>query len=258
MPKFSANLGFLWRELPLLDRITAAGRAGFRAVELHGPYDTDAALVRAACEANAVTLVSINAPHGDGAKGDFGLGALQGRRDDFKASIEQALAYARAAGASAVHVLAGIVAEAEKPRAREIFEDNLAWAALQAPDLTLLLEPINQRDAPGYFHSTTTEVVSLIGTVGAPNLRLLFDVYHAAIGEGDILTRLERLMPVIGHVQIAAVPSRAEPDEGEIAYPAIFDALDRHGYAGWVGCEYRPRAGTDAGLGWVDRLGVRL
>lgn len=258
MPKFSANLGFLWTELPLLERIEAAAGAGFRAVELHWPYDTAPELVRDACLANAVTLVGINAPRGDVSKGDFGLGALEARRAEFEASIGQAVTYAGIAGASAIHVLAGIVDPADRPRAREIFAENLAWATLQAPELTLLLEPINQRDAPGYFHSTTTEVASLIETVAAPNLRLLFDVYHAAISEGDILTRLEKLMPIIGHVQIAAVPSRAEPDEGEIAYPAIFEALDRLGYRGWTGCEYRPRAGTDAGLGWVDRLGASL
>lgn len=257
MPKFSANLGFLWTELPLLERIRAAAGAGFRAVELHWPYDTAPELVRDACSANAVTLVGINAPRGD-SKGDFGLGALEGRRGEFEASMEQSVAYARTAGASAIHVLAGVVTPADKPRARDVFAENLQWAARQVPDLTLLLEPINQRDAPGYFHSTTTEVASLIETVGAPNIRLLFDIYHAAIGEGDILTRLEKLMPIIGHVQIAAVPSRAEPDEGEIAYAAIFEALDRLGYPGWVGCEYRPRAGTDAGLGWVGSLGTSL
>ena len=258
MPKFSANLGFLWPDRPLLDRIAAAGTAGFRAVELHWPYDIPAAQVRDACEAGNMTLLALNTPLGNTAQGDFGLGVLDNRQAEFREGFERAAAYAREAGAGALHVMAGVVPPHKKKRGSEVFAENLVWAAARAPDLTLLLEPINQRDKPGYFYSTMGEGAALIETVGAPNLKLMFDVYHVGVSEGDILRRLEHHLPRIGHVQIAAVPSRAEPDEGEIAYGAVFDALDNLGYAGWVGCEYRPRAGTDEGLGWTRALSVAL
>jgi hydroxypyruvate isomerase len=258
MPKFSANLGFLWTDLPLLDRIAAAASAGFRAVELHWPYGVPAELVKQACEKHGVELLGINTPVGNAAKGDFGLGALPGRQADFAKSFHQAADYARQSDASAVHVMAGVIEPAAKPEATETFARNLAFAAATAPDLRLLLEPINQRDKPGYFYSTIAEAAALIDHVGAPNIRIMFDVYHVGVSEGDILKRLERYLPMVGHVQIAAVPSRAEPDEGEIAYGAIFAALDQLGYAGWVGCEYRPRAGTDEGLSWLKTLQVSL
>lgn len=258
MPKFSANLGFLWPDLPLLDRVAAAARVGFKAVELHWPFDVPAEDVRRSCRGHGLELLGLNTPVGEVTKGDFGLGALEGRQADFEKAFDQAIAYARAAGASAVHVMAGVVAADRKEPARKVFVENLLAAASKAPDLTLLLEPINQRDKPGYFYSTLDEAVSLIEEVGAPNLKIMFDVYHVGVSEGDILKRLERLMPMIGHVQIAAVPSRAEPDEGEIAYRAVFEALDRLGYQGWVGCEYKPRAATDDGLRWINALGVAL
>jgi hydroxypyruvate isomerase len=256
MARFSANLGFLWPDRPLLDRIAAAATAGFRAVELHWPYDVPPAAVREACAAHDVRLLALNTAAGG--PGDFGLAALPGREEEFETSLDQALAYARLAGAGSVHVMAGVSPPTQKPRARAVLARNLALAAARAPDLTLLLEPINQRDKPGYFYSTLAEAQSLIDEIDAPNLKLMFDVYHVGVTEGDILTRLERHLPRIGHVQIAAVPSRAEPDEGEIHYPAIFAALDRLGYPGWIGCEYRPRDGTDAGLRWVNNLGVTL
>ena len=187
-----------------------------------------------------------------------GSAAIEGRQADFADSFAQAIDYARAAGAASVHVMAGVVPDGAKQRARQVFAANLSTAAAMAPDLTLLLEPINQRDKPGYFYSTLGEAAALIEAVGAPNLKIMFDVYHVGISEGDILTRLQRFMPVIGHVQIAAVPSRAEPDEGEIAYGAVFAALGRLGYGGWIGCEYKPRADTDEGLRWTRSLGVSL
>lgn len=256
MPRFAANLGFLWPDRLLLDRIAAASRAGFRAVELHWPYDVPPEAVRDACAGHGVTLLGLNTSLGGA--GEHGLAAVPGREADFAASLDQAVTYARIAGATAVHVMAGTVPPDQKPRAHAVLARNLALAAAEAPDLTLLLEPINQRDRPGYFYSTAAEALSLIDDVNASNLKLMFDVYHAAVAEGDILTRLERYLPQIGHVQIAAVPSRAEPDEGEISYPAIFALLDRLGYEGWIGCEYRPRGGTDDGLRWVQALGVSL
>jgi len=258
MPRFSANLGFMWPDRPLLERIDAAAAAGFKAVELHWPYDIPADAVRQACSKSAVQLLGINTKSGDVDKGDFGLGALAGRQAEFMAGFEQAAAWARLSGASSVHVMAGVVTLRDKPAAFGVFRDNLIAAAAMTPDLTLLLEPINQRDKPGYFYSTIAEAAVLIDATGADNIRIMFDVYHVGVSEGDILKRLERHMPQIGHVQIAAVPSRAEPDEGEIAYGAIFSALDRLNYAGWVGCEYKPRGDTDEGLVWTRALGISL
>jgi hydroxypyruvate isomerase len=205
-----------------------------------------------------VQLLGLNTAVGNAANGDFGLGALASRQADFERAFDQAATYARAAGASSVHVMAGVVPQSDKGAAREVFAANLRTAASMAPDLTLLLEPINQRDMAGYFYSTLAEAAALIDLVGQPNLKIMFDVYHVGVSEGDILTRLQHYMPVVGHVQIAAVPSRAEPDEGEIAYGAVFAALDRLGYDGWIGCEYKPRAGTDEGLRWTQSLGVSL
>lgn len=258
MPRFSANLGFLWPDRPLLERIEAAANAGFKAIELHWPYDVPAEAVRAACLKDELILLGLNTATGDAAKGEFGLAALAGRRDDFKASLDQAIAYAHASGASSIHVMAGVVPADGKEQARRIFAENLSLAAEKAPDLTILLEPINQRDKPGYFYSTIGEAASLIDEIGLANIKIMFDVYHVGVSEGDILTRLRKYLPLIGHIQIAAVPSRAEPDEGEIAYPAIFKELDQLGYTGWVGCEYKPRAGTDEGLGWTSALGISL
>lgn len=258
MPKFSANLGFMWPDRPLLERIDAAAKAGFKAIELHWPYATPAEEVRERCARHGLVLLGINTPVGDAGKGDFGLGAQAAREAEFRETFEQSADYARVAGASSVHVMAGVVAPEHKACAKEVFVENLAFAAKAAPDLTLLLEPINQRDKPGYFYSTIGEAADIIATVGAPNLKIMFDVYHVGVSEGDVTKRLERHLSDIGHVQIAAAPSRAEPDEGEIAYGAIFATLDRLGYAGWTGCEYRPRAGTDEGLAWTKTFGVTL
>jgi len=261
MPRFSANLGFLWPDRPLLARIDAAAEAGFRAIELHWPYDeVPAAEMRAACERRGLTLLGINTSPGDLKKGEFGLGALPGREGDFAAAMDQSIAYCVASGAIAIHAMAGTVPPGRHDEARETFRSNLAAAAVKAAahGLTILLEPLNPRDAPGYFYSRTEEAAAMIASLGAPNVRIMFDVYHVGITQGDVLTRLARFLPLIGHIQIAAVPSRAEPDEGEIAYRAIFEAADRLGYSGWIGCEYKPRAATDAGLGWVKTLGVTL
>lgn len=258
MPKFSANLGFLWPGLPLLDRIEAAARAGFRAIELHWPFDIPAQDVRAQCARFGLTLLGINTAFGDAAKGEFGLAALPGREADFDRAFAQAADYARLSGARNIHVMAGVVVPPARDAARATLIGNLRRAAQSAPDLTLLLEALNPRDVPGYFYSTVGEVAGIIGETGAPNLKIMFDVYHVGVAEGDILRKLAAFQPLVGHVQIAAVPSRAEPDEGEIAYAAIFEALDRIGYSGWVGCEYKPRGDTDAGLGWVRALGATL
>ena len=250
----------MWPDRPLLERIDAAAAAGFPAVELHWPYDTPGESVRDSCANRGLTLLGINTVRGNVAAGDFGLGALPGREAEFMAAMEQSIAYCLASGASSIHAMAGINDPAQKEAAMAVFRENLAGAAERASvhGLTLLLEPINRRDVPGYFLSSVEAAGEIIEAVGAPNIRIMFDVYHAAIAQSDVLTRLERYLPLIGHVQIAAVPSRHEPDEGEIAYGAIFDALDELDYGGWIGCEYKPRGATESGLGWVETLGVRL
>ncbi|MEJ0084966.1 MAG: TIM barrel protein [Pseudomonadota bacterium] len=258
MQKFSANLGFLWPDRPVSDRVVAAAAAGFRAVEFHWPYDVPAASLRRTCREVGVEALALNTPPGDMQAGEYGLGALPGREADFFAGFDRACDYAREIGARFVHVMAGVPREADGERARATLADNLRLAAERAHDLVLLLEPLNARDRPGYFFSTAEKVAATIDQVGAANLRMMFDVYHVAIAQGDVLTRLERYLPTIGHVQIAAVPSRAEPDQGEIAYGAIFSALDRLGYRGWIGCEYRPQESTDEGLRWLETFGMSL
>lgn len=257
--RFSANLGLLWTDRPLIARIDAAARAGFRAVEMHWPYDVPAGDVAEAARRNGVTLLGINTARGRLDAGECGLGAVPGRAGDFLATVDQSVEYCRSSGASAIHVMAGYVGAADRARARAVFADNLRIAAVKAAArrLTLLLEPLNPNDNPGYFYSTLAEAVSLIEELAVPNLKLQFDVYHVARSEGDVLAKLEKYRRHIGNVQIAAVPSRAEPDEGEIAYPVIFAALDRLQYDGFVGCEYRPRGDTDAGLSWMERMGLR-
>jgi hydroxypyruvate isomerase len=254
--RLSANLGFLWPDLPLLARIEAAAAAGFGAVELHWPFDTLPEAVAALCAARGLVLVAVNTPPGD-RPGDFGLAALPGREAEFATGFARALDWARRAGALKIHVMAGVAPD--DPATEAVLVDNLRRAVdlSRGSDVTLLLEAINPRDRPGYFYSRVERAAEVIARTQRPNIALMFDVYHVGVGQGGVLRRLEGLMPQIGHVQIAAVPSRAEPDEGEIDFAAVLGALDRMGYAGWIGCEYRPRGDTDAGLVWRDRLALR-
>lgn len=256
MPRFSANTGFLWLDRPLLSRIDAAGKAGFQAVEFHYPYDHDPVIVRERCQRAGVRILGINTPVGDGDAGEFGLAALPGREQAFHALFDMTLAWAVDAGASAIHVLAGHTAAIDRTLAFETMAENLAKAADKAlrHGIMLLLEPMNPRDRPGYFFKTVDQAVDVIAHVARDNIKIMFDIYHVAISEGDVITRLRSHVAQIGHIQIAAVPSRAEPDEGEIAYREIYKVLDEIGYQGFVGAEYRPRTTTDAGLGWYQQV----
>ncbi|MDF0600463.1 TIM barrel protein [Psychromarinibacter sp. C21-152] len=244
--RLSANLGFLFTDLPLTQAVAAAAGAGFGAVECHWPYDTPREALRAACTEAGVALLGLNTRKGG--EGEFGLAALPGREPAAQTEIDLAIRYARAAGGTAVHVMAGLGGDAR------VFADNLAYAA-QARDLTILIEPINTRDVPGYHLASTRDAMALQDRVGADNLKIMFDCYHQQIIEGDLFTRATSMLDRIGHIQIAAVPDRGEPDAGEVNYPWLLPALCDAGYAGWFGAEYRPRAGgTAPGLGWLDRF----
>jgi hydroxypyruvate isomerase len=256
MPRFAANLGYLFTERPLLERIDAAAAAGLKAIELQFPYDVPAAAVKSAIEKNKLTMLGLNTP--PGREGEFGLAALPGREKDFQALFGKALDYARTIGGSAVHCLAGHVPPEQRPAAERVFIDNLTCAAdlAQPKNITLLIEPINARDRPNYFLNHLEHAADIVAKVGAPNLAIQFDFYHVQIVGGDLLTRLEKYLPVIGHLQCGSVPGRHEPDEGEINYPGVFAAVDRLGYRGWIGAEYRPRGRTEDGLGWARPYGV--
>lgn len=246
--KFSANLGFLWADRPLPDAIHAAKAAGFDAVECHWPYDTPAQDVKAALDATGLIMLGLNTNRGDVAGGENGLAALPGRESEAQDAITQAIEYAQVVDASAIHVMCGF---ANGPGARATFIANLRFAC-SATDKTILIEPLNRHDAPGYFLHTTDQARAIIADVGAPNLKLMFDCYHVGRTEGDITTRLGDLAPIIGHIQFASVPDRGAPDHGEVDYAHIFAAL-----SDWpmpLGAEYKPGGDTDATLGWLTRF----
>jgi hydroxypyruvate isomerase len=257
VPRFAANLGYLFTDRPLLDRIDAAAASGFKAIELQFPYDVPAAQVKAAIARNKLTVLGINTASGP-REGEFGLAAVPGRERDFDESFARALDYIASIGGSAVHCLAGKVAPEQRPAAKRVFIDNLRRAADlgAARNIGLLIEPINPRDRPGYFLNRVEHAADVIAKAGKPNVKMQFDIYHVQIVGGDLVHRLEQFLPVIGHLQCAAVPSRHEPDEGEVNYRYVFEAVDRLGYAGWIGAEYRPRFGTEQGLGWAQSYGV--
>ena len=244
--KFSANLGFLWTDRPLPDAIRAAKAAGFDAVECHWPYETPVEDVKAALAETGLPMLGLNTVRGDVAGGENGLAALPGREADARAAIDQAIAYARAIGCGAVHVMAGF---SGGPRARATFAENLSYACAQAPDLTILIEPLNHYDAPGYALPTAEDAASLIHELKLPNLKLMFDCYHCQIMGGDVLRRFDRFGDIIGHVQIAAVPDRAAPDHGELDYTWLLPHLS---WDAPIGAEYKPVGPTDATLGWMQ------
>ena len=247
MARWSANLGFLWTELTLVEGVRAAARAGFDAVECHWPYDTPIAELRAVLEETGLPMLGLNTVRGDVAAGDMGLAALPGREAEARAAIDQAVDYAAASGTANVHVMAG------KNGERQTFLANLAYAADRAAPsgTTILIEPLNLRDTPGYTLSITEDAAALIAAVGRPNVKIMFDCYHTQIMQGDLTRRIEAHLPLIGHIQIAGVPLRNEPDQGEVSYERLIRAIDGMGYEGWIGAEYRPAVDTDTGLGWL-------
>ena len=258
MPNFAANLSFLYTEHPMLERFAAAAEDGFRGVEMLFPYALPATTLAAQARAQGLQVVLCNVPPGDWTLGQRGFAAVPGSEALFRDSLLQALDYAVTLQGPALPVLAGLLpARADRSRAAATYRDNLAWAVEQArpAGVTLMIEPINPRDIPGYFLNHQAEAHAVCAqacaATGLDNLKVQMDLYHCQIVEGDLARRIEAHIAGIGHMQIAGVPDRHEPDSGEVNYPFLFSLLDRLGYAGWIGCEYRPRNGTRAGLGWL-------
>jgi hydroxypyruvate isomerase len=255
LPRLAANLRYLWTELPWAERFAAAARAGFEGVEYQFPYEHGLEPFAEAWAASGTRMVLINLPPGDWAAGERGLACLPGREGEFRASVEEAIVYARRLGCSRINCLVGIAPAGADPAALEaLLVANLRAAAarLREVGMTALLEPINTRDMPGYLVSGTAAARRIIGAVAAPNLRLQYDVYHMQIMEGDLARTLEAHRDLLGHVQIADNPGRHEPGTGEIRYPFLLDHLDRIGYRGWVGCEYAPSTDTASSLAWAQ------
>ncbi len=251
MPRFAANLTMMFTEWDFLDRFAAAADAGFAAVEFAFPYEFAPDAVAARIERSGLVHALFNSPPGNQAAGERGIAALPGRFAEFQASIRTALTYATATGATRLHVMAGI-ADRDDPAVQAAFRQSIGWAAgeLARQGVELMIEPINKRDVPGYFLDDFAVAETLIRELGAPNLKLQFDIYHRQILHGDVTMALRRLLPIIGHVQIAGVPSRHEPAGEELDAAFLFAELDRIGYGGFVGAEYRPRGRTLDGLGW--------
>ena len=250
MPAFSANLGFLWTDRPLPEAIRAAAAAGFDAVECHWPYDIPVNDVVTALDETGLPMLGLNTPRGDVAAGENGLAALPGREEEARRAITEALDYAKAIDCRAVHVMAG---KAEGDQAFQTFVSNLVFAAETAGPSgpTILIEPLNAHDAPGYFLSNTALASAIIDVVGRPNVRLMFDCYHVGRTEGDVVGVFRQCLPIIGHVQFASVPDRGTPDHGEVDYADVFRTMDELGWTLPLGAEYRPEGDTDASLGWL-------
>ena len=265
MPKLAANLTMLYTELPFLDRFAAAARSGFKAVEFLFPYDYQAQDIAQRLQENDLQLVLHNLPAGDWAKGERGIACHPDRMEEFRAGVRRAVEYARVLGTPRMNCLAGILpANVTRDLAQSTLIDNLRYAAkvLKDEGVALLIEPINFFDIPGFFVNRTSEALHLIQEVGSDNLFVQYDIYHAQRMEGELGNTLRKHLPQIGHIQLADNPGRNEPGTGEIRYSYLFGLLDELGYAGHIGCEYKPAdagpGGTDAGLGWVQAHGLAL
>ncbi len=263
MPKFAANLSFLYQDLPFLDRFAAAAQDGFKAVEYLFPYEWPAEQLAELLGAHRLEQALFNAPPGHWDRGEKGLAALPGREQEFQQGFAKALSYAQALKCPRIHVMAGLVpSDLSRPAMQTTYIGNLKWAAQQAQTsgVDVLIEPINTRDIPGYFLNRQDHAHEIVALVGAPNLKVQMDLYHCQIVEGDVAMKLRHYLPTgrVGHIQIASVPERHEPDGGELNYAYLFDVIDELGFGGWLGCEYRPKAGavpgaTRRGLGWFKQ-----
>lgn len=258
MPRFAANLSMMYVEHAFLDRFAAAAADGFTAVEYLFPYEYPAEQLRGRLDANGLSQVLFNAPPGDFEAGERGTASIPGREAEFREGFGLALNYAETLTCPRVHVMAGLAPTgADREELLTVYRGNLTWAAEQAAGrgVDVLIEPINQRDMPGYLLSLQDEAHQIVGEIGLPNLKVQLDLYHCQITEGDVTVRLRSDIPTgrVGHLQIAGVPDRHEPDSGELAIDYVLAVVDETGFDGWVGCEYRPTAGTSEGLGWMRR-----
>ncbi len=259
MPRLAANLSMMFNEVPFLDRFDAAAKAGFKGVEFLFPYDFSAAEIKARLDANGLTQALFNMPPGNWAGGERGTASLPGRQAEFREGVKKALDYAAALDCKLVHCMAGIPpAGTPFTTAAALYAANLAWAGEQAlaAGVKIAIEPINHRDMPGFHLNTMAQGAEVVQAIGTDRIGLQFDVYHCQVTEGDITKRLEALLPLVVHIQIADVPARNEPGTGEIGWEFVLRRMDELGYKGWVGCEYRPAGDTVAGLGWRARFGV--
>ncbi|MCB1755062.1 MAG: hydroxypyruvate isomerase [Gammaproteobacteria bacterium] len=256
MVKLCANLSMLYNEINFLDRFEAAAKAGFRGVEFQFPYDVDKQQIADRLAANGLTQVLHNLPAGDWSAGERGLAVLPDRVGEFQESVGTAIDYAMAFGCRQLNCLAGIAPPAaDADKLRETLVNNLRFAAdqLAGAGISLLVEAINTRDMPGFYLNGTQQTLALIDAVERDNIFLQYDIYHMQVMEGDLAMTMQKHLPRIGHIQLADNPGRHEPGSGEIHYPFLLDMLDNSGYTGWIGCEYRPQAGTDQGLAWASR-----
>lgn len=265
MPRFAANLSMLYNEHAFLDRFAAAARDGFKAVEFLFPYGYAATDIAQRLQDNGLQQVLFNAPPGDWNAGERGMACIPGREDEFRAGFAKALEYAHVLACPRIHVMAGLApAGIERAELMASYTANLAWAAQQAVSsgVDVLIEPINTRDIPHFFLNYQADAHAIVQAIGAPNIKVQFDLYHCQIMEGDVASKLRQYLPTgrVGHIQIAGVPQRHEPNIGELNYDYLFQVIDNlsqaSGWDGWLGCEYRPAlgavaGGTTQGLGWL-------
>ena len=257
MPRFAANLSMLFNEVPFLDRFAAAAKGGFKGVEYVGPYDHPPEQIAELLRRNGLTQVLFNMPAGNWAAGERGIGCHPDRRGEFQDGVATTIRYARVLGNRQVNCLAGLLPKGvSREAAEETFVANLRFAAaeLKKAGILLIAEPINFHDMPGFFLNTSAQAVAIFDKVGSDNLKLQYDIYHMQRMEGELVKTMERLLPRIGHIQLADNPGRNEPGTGEINYPYLFEVLERLGYGGWIGCEYKPLTTTSAGLRWRQTL----
>jgi hydroxypyruvate isomerase len=261
MPRFAANLTMMYNEHGFLDRFGAAARDGFRGVEFLFPYEHPAETIAALLKEHGLQQALFNAPPGDWQAGERGITALPGREAEFREGFERALLYAQALECPQIHCMAGVAAAgADRAQMRATYVDNLKWAAEKGAreKIDVLIEPIADRNVPGYFLNFMAEAHAIAEDVGAANVKILMDLFHCQVAEGDLSVKMRKYLgdgttERVSHFQIAGVPERYEPDRGEVRYESLFALMDALGYAGWVGCEYKPRAGTSQGLGWFAK-----
>ena len=256
MIKLSANISLLFNENEFLDRFKEAKFNGFSAVEFQFPYNFEAQSIKREIDKNKLILTIFNSPPGDFENGDRGLACLENRKDDFKKSIKEAISYAKIFQCNKIHVMSGVSDKENVLNAKKVYIENLKWACDQFDkhNIDLLIEPINQRNIPNYFLSSTDQAIEIIDKIERDNIYLLFDIYHHQIIRGDVSKYFEKFQAYIGHIQIAGIPNRNEPDQSELDYKYVFKLIERLNYTGFIGCEYNPLKDTVSGLKWRESL----